>query len=113
MFANNFLILQEALRKKENELATLQTAYEEKDKELIEMKESLSNMHDGESSQVSAELTEAKEKLAEANKQLLAQKEEIQELNAKQVFKILKFLCTLGKYCFVPYNYYYPSDGSN
>ena len=68
-------------------MAALQTAYEEKDKELSEMKESLSNMYDGESSQVSAELIEANEKLAEANKQLLAQKEEIQKLNAKQVFR--------------------------
>ena len=34
-----------------------------------------------ESSRVSSELAQAEEKLAEANKQLLAYKEEIQELN--------------------------------
>ena len=82
------------MRNKENELAALQTAYEEKDKELSEVKESLSNMSDdkGESTQVSAELTEVKEKLAEADKQLLAHKEEIQKLNAllpKQVRKCM------------------------
>ena len=99
MLVNNLLMLQEALRKKEAELAALQTAYEEKDKELSAMEQSLSKTYDdkGESSEVGGELAKANKKLAEANEQILAHKEEIQRLNAlvpKQVNAHNSIVCS-------------------
>ena len=69
---------------KEEELAALRIACEEKDKEISAIEQSLSKMYDdkGESSEVGGELAEANQKLAEANEKLLAHKEEIQRLNA-------------------------------
>ena len=66
-------------------MTALQVAYEAKEKEFSQ---SVSPDDKEESSRVSSELAKAEEKLAEANKQLLAYKKEIQELNeslAKQV----------------------------
>ena len=73
---------------------TLRVACEEKDDEISQLKLSVSQMYDApskeESSQVSSELMQAEERLAEANEQLLAHKQEIQKLNeallAKQVY---------------------------
>ena len=69
-------------------MTALQIAYEERNKEIHQVKQS--PMYDeAESSQVNTQLLKVEEKLAEANKQLLAYQAEIQKLNeilAKQVF---------------------------
>ena len=73
-------------------MTALQVAYEEKENKLSW---SVSPVYDDkqESSHVSSEVSQAEEKLAEANQQLLAYKEEIQKLKegglAKQVFIFL------------------------
>ena len=69
----------------------LTVACEEKDVEISQLKQSVSQMYDYKEdfSQVSSKLMQAEERLAEDNEQLLAHKEEIQILKeallAKQV----------------------------
>ena len=74
----------------------MKVACEEKDVEISQLQQSVSQMYDykEESSQVSSKLMQAEERLAETNVQLLAHKEEIQKLDKVLLAKqVCTYLC--------------------
>ena len=78
-YTHTLLLLQEALKKKEADLAALEIACEKKDEEIHNLEQSLSQMSTDkeEMKRISTKLAEIEDKLTKANRQLLASKNKV------------------------------------